>query len=70
MKIELKTNGVGQVYFPKFLRKAWGEEYDIIPNDKGGCIYPKGTDPKKVKASLEVIIKDLENRITENEASK
>ncbi len=50
---------------PVPIRKVWGDRYKLLPNQEAGAIYPKGTDPKKVKALLEVIIKDLENRIND-----
>ena len=70
VEFDLKANQVGQMVMPAFIRKVWGNKYKLLPNQEAGAIYPRDTDPRKVKASLEVIIKDLENRITENEASK
>lgn len=62
MKIELNSNGVGQVYFPKSLRKVWGEAYDMVPNDVAGCIYPRGANLGHVIESLRIVLQDLENR--------
>lgn len=67
MEFELKANPVGQVVMPAALRKTWGGEYKLIPNRKAGAIYPKNSDPREIKASLEVIIHDLENLIKEQE---
>lgn len=69
MKINLKANIQGQIYFPKLLRDEWGTEYTLIPNANGGYIFPKNVKAKDALKSLEVIRKDLEHR-AELEESK
>ena len=70
MKIQLKANQQGQIYFPKLLRDEWGNEYILIPNANGGYLYPKGVKAKDALKSLEVVKKDLEHRADlEQEAS-
>lgn len=68
MEFDLKANQVGQTVIPASIRKVWGQRYTLLPNREAGAIYPSGTDPRKVKASLEVIIKDLENLINDEVA--
>jgi len=62
MKIELKANRQGQIYFPKLLRDQWGNEYILIPNAQGGYIYPKDVRAKDALRSLDVVREDLEHR--------
>ena len=63
MKINLKANIQGQIYFPKLLRDQWGNKYVLIPNAQGGLIIPKGVQAKDALKSLEVIKKDLEHQV-------
>lgn len=63
MEFELKTGSQGHIYFPKIIRDAFGEKLKLLPNDCAGAIYPENADPRRVIASLEVIIQDLKLRI-------
>lgn len=66
MEIDLVTNPMGQIYLPKNIRAHWGTKYTMLPNERAGVIYPRGTSPNTVIKSLEVIIHALKNRIDEN----
>lgn len=71
MEFDLKANPVtGQMVMPAIIRRAWGTEYKLAPNRQAGAIYPKGADPRAVKASLQVIIQELENLIKMGEVKR
>ena len=61
VKIKLKTNRVGQIYLPKYIRDEWGSEFEFIPNLTSGILYPSGTSAKDVLRSLRVVMADLEH---------
>ena len=67
MKYKLKANPVGQVYFKKDIREQWGDKYELQPNLSAGVIYPEGTPPERILASLEVIRLDLEHQVNQQE---
>ena len=71
MEFELKANPAsGQMVMPAIIRRAWGCEYKLAPNRRAGAIYPKDADPRAVKASLQVIIQELENLIQMEEVKR
>jgi len=62
VKFKLKTNPVGQVYFPKEVREELGEKLELICNAKTAVIFPEGVSLETVLQSLEIIQKDLRHR--------
>jgi len=63
MEFELKTGPQGHIYFPKSIRKVLGDKMKLLPNSDAAVIFPEGTEPEDVIASLEVIISDLKLRV-------
>jgi len=63
MEYTLKANQVGQMVMPAHVRKAWGDTYKMLPNSKGGAIYPIDAEPEEIIDSLKVVIQDLQNQI-------
>jgi len=63
VKFKLKTNPVGQVYFPKEVRDELGEKLELIANAKSALVFPEGEPIKNILRSLNVIRNDLENRL-------
>jgi len=63
VKFKLKSNPVGQVYFPKEIREELGDSLEGIASAKVFVIYPEGISLQVVLDSLEVIQKDLKHRI-------
>jgi hypothetical protein len=59
MEFELKTGPQGHVYFPKRIRKIFGEKMKLLPNDITGVIYSENARLSDVIASLELIIQHL-----------
>jgi bifunctional DNA-binding transcriptional regulator/antitoxin component of YhaV-PrlF toxin-antitoxin module len=63
VKFKLKANPSGQYYFPKEVREELGNEIELICNAKAGVVYSAKTPLEIVLKSLEVIEKDLRNRL-------
>lgn len=63
MEFELKTGPQGHVYFPKNIRRIFGDRLKLLPNSDAAVIFPENTDPEIVIASLQVIISDLKLRV-------
>ena len=63
-EIELKIHKKqGVVYFPKRLRKQFGLNPVILPNDAAAIMYSAETKPEDIIRSLEVLIQHLELRV-------
>jgi hypothetical protein len=64
VKFTLRSNSVGQVYFPIEIRREWGKvlTYECIPNTRAAIVFPEGESPKRVRQSLEIILADLRLR--------
>lgn len=63
VKFRIKANPSGQYYLPKEVRQELGSILELICNTKAAVIFPQGIQPQTVLRSLEVIQKDLLNRI-------
>jgi len=63
VKYKLKTNPVGQIYFPKEIREELGQNLELIANARSALIFPEGEPINSILRSLGVIKKDLENRL-------
>jgi hypothetical protein len=59
MEFNLRTGPQGHVYFPKRIRKIFGEKMKLLPNNIAGVIYPENAQLSDVIASLELIIQHL-----------
>lgn len=67
VKFTLRSNIVGQVYFPIEIRREWGGvlTYECIPNARAAIVFPQGESPTRVRQSLEIILADLRLRETD-----
>lgn len=67
VKFTLRSNSVGQVYFPIEIRREWGKvlTYECIPNTRAAIVFPEGESPTRVRQSLEIILADLRLRETD-----
>jgi hypothetical protein len=63
MEFELKTGPQGHIYFPKNIRRAFGDKLRLLPNSDAAVIFPENTEPEVVIASLQAIISDLKLRV-------
>ena len=63
VKFKIKSNPVGQYYFPKEIREEFGEVLELIANANAAVVFPEGTPLDLVLKSLEVIRMDLLNRL-------
>lgn len=63
MEFELKTGPQGHVYFPKRIRRVFGDKLKLLPNSDAAVIFSENTEPEAVIASLQVIISDLKLRV-------
>lgn len=61
--METKLDSIGRIYIFKPIRHLCQPAAIIRPNERAGIIYPKGTPLKHVRASLEVIMQDIDNEI-------
>jgi hypothetical protein len=59
MEFELKAGPQGHVYFPKRIRKIFGEKMKLLPDDIVGVIYPENAHLSDVIDSLKLIIQHL-----------
>lgn len=59
MEFELKAGPQGHFYFPKKLRKIFGDKIIVLPNETAAAIYGEDADPRAVILSLELIIQHL-----------
>jgi len=54
-----------KIYIPKVLREAgFDGSLEIIPDFKAAVMFPSGTRLEEVKRSLEILLRDLEFRIS------
>lgn len=63
VKFKVKANPSGQYYFPKEVRQELGKDLELICNTNAAVIYNADTPLESVLKSIEVIQKDLKNRI-------
>lgn len=63
VKFKVKANPSGQYYFPKEVRQELGEDLELICNAKAAVVYNAETPLESVLKSIEVIQKDLKNRV-------
>ena len=63
MEFELKAGPQGHIYFPKNIRRVFGDRLKLLPNSDAAVIFSENTDPEVVIASLQVIISDLKLRV-------
>jgi len=53
-----------KIYVPRVLRKAgFDKTVTIWPDDVAAVMHPSRADLKEVMASVEMILKDIENRL-------
>lgn len=69
MEFKLRTGIQGHIYFPKKIREILGDRPVVLPNSTAAVIYPENTKPEAVIRSLQVIISDLKNRVSEDQQS-
>lgn len=70
VKFRVNANSQGQYYFPKEIREELGANLDVICNAKTAIIYNEKTSLETVLRSLDVLQKDLKNRLqSEREVS-
>lgn len=66
VEFDLKINPEQRTsYWRRQLVDAFGTELKLLPNQEAGVIYRKGTDPRRVLASLDVIRQDLQLRVND-----
>ncbi len=70
IKFKIKANSSGQYYFPREVRQELGEDLELICNAKAAVVYNAKTPLESVLKSIEVIHKDLENRIEPQKRSQ
>ena len=68
MRIKLKVQKSGQVYFPDELRnEGYDGELEALPNHFSLVIPRPGATLREIKRSLEIIAQDLQNQIESEE---
>lgn len=67
MEFKLRTGPQGHVYLPKKIREILGDRMTFLPNSTAAVIYPENTKPEAVIRSLQMIIRDLKNRLPEDQ---
>lgn len=63
MELETKLSKVGNLYIPKKMRKAFGNDVKIILNASAAVLFSQGTRYEDVLASMEIIEADIRHRI-------
>lgn len=63
VKFEVKANPSGQYYFPKEVRAELGDKLTLICSIRTALIFPDNTPLDVVLASVEIIVKDLQQRL-------
>ncbi len=63
VELETKITESGVLYVPKEIRQCFGRKMKIIPNATAALFFPADANYEDVKASLEIIMADLEHRI-------
>lgn len=66
MKIEGSIGDKGLMYVRDDIRRMLGKEIEMIANCKSVVIFPRGTDMKVLKQSLEIVMKDIDLTIQES----
>jgi len=62
-EFETTVNKANMMYLKEEIRNILGDEVKLLANFKSVVAFPKDADYKTVKASLQIILKDLEQRI-------
>jgi phosphopantetheine adenylyltransferase len=71
VKFQVKSNPVGQYYFPKEVRAELGDKLTLVCNAKAAVVFAEDTSLTTVIESIEIIVRDLRHRVDiQKEASK
>lgn len=70
VEFESKVDSNQKIYIPNPLKALFYPAVVIKPDKFAGVVYRKGTPLKHVRASLEVIIQDIDNEIKIKEETK
>lgn len=63
VEFNTKVSECGLIYIPKEIRDCFGRYMRIIPGTRAVLLYPEGSDYEDLLASMEIIHKDITNRI-------
>jgi len=63
VELETKITESGVLYVPKEIRQCFGRKMKIIPNATAAVFFPADASLEDVKASLKIIMADIEHRI-------
>ena len=63
VELETKITESGVLYIPKEIRQCFGRKMKIIPNATAAVFFPADANLEDVKASLQIIMDDIEHRI-------